>query len=359
MKTIKIFGKEVCSCVIIRIALSTLAIITLVSLSSCVVPSSVRGNKDIEISERLDESESRKDKRKKVDEEISRDDEFAELIKEANQQNNTTKTEEKVEEIKNQDFANLLMPLNKQVEVLTNNQTDIKNKLSNIKSDVSVMKSDINEIKETLKLMTNKTVKNEIASAGIVEDESPKKNGQFTMKSDQEVEKTKEPLFVVKADAKTKTAAKKLEEKYESNEKDLSSSKVDKESNSDKQISDLNKVSFELTQSYLDNKDYSKAIAKLKEIESGITTIVEKNKHNYLLGESHYGMQQYAKAIEYFIKVLESPEFTAKEDAKLMIAESQIRNGETNSAKQTFKQLIADYPESKFVPRARKMLQKL
>jgi TolA-binding protein len=78
-----------------------------------------------------------------------------------------------------------------------------------------------------------------------------------------------------------------------------------------------------------------------------------------LLGESHYGIKQYAKAIEYFIKVLESPEFSDKENAKVMIAESQIRNGETNSAKQTFKQLIADYPESKFVPRARKMLQKL
>lgn len=60
MKTIKIFGKEVCSCVIVRIVLSTLAIITLVSLSSCVMPSSVRGNKDFDVSDKFDDSESRK-----------------------------------------------------------------------------------------------------------------------------------------------------------------------------------------------------------------------------------------------------------------------------------------------------------
>ena len=114
-----------------------------------------------------------------------------------------------------------------------------------------------------------------------------------------------------------------------------------------------------MTESYLQNKDYSKAISKLKEIEAGLKTELEKTKHSYLLGESHFGLKQYSKAIEYFKKVLESPDFESKENAKVMIAESQIKNGETESAKQTFKQLIADYPESRFIPRARKMLQKL
>lgn len=361
MKTIKIFGKEVCSCVIVRIFLSTLAIIMLISLSSCVMPSSVRGNKEVDISDKFDDAESRKEKRKSVDEQ-SRDDEFAALLKEANMQNQDTSSKV-INEIKttNEDFSSLLLPLNKQVEILTNNQTDIKNKLSNIKSDVSVMKNDINEIKETLKLMSNKTTKSEIASTGFEEEENTKKPSKFTMKSDQELAKDEiDPKFVIKADSKVKASTKKIDDKLDKEEK-IETLKAEKplKNNSESLISDLNKVSFELTQSYLDNKDYSKAISKLKEIENGLTTIVEKSKHNYLLGESHYGMQQYAKAIEYFIKVLESPEFSDKENAKVMIAESQIRNGETNSAKQTFKQLIADYPESKFVPRARKMLQKL
>ena len=106
-------------------------------------------------------------------------------------------------------MSNLLLPLNKQVEILTNNQADIKNKLSNIKSDVSVMKSDINEIKETLKLMSNnKNSKYEIASAGFEEDETSKKPSKFTMKSDQELAKDEVvPKFVVKADSKVKVAS--------------------------------------------------------------------------------------------------------------------------------------------------------
>ena len=90
MKTINLFGKEVCSCVIIRIVLSTLAIIALFYLTSCVTPSSVRGNKSISIDEDNSEKESRKDKRKRIESE--RDAEFAKLLEEAENQKTNKKS---------------------------------------------------------------------------------------------------------------------------------------------------------------------------------------------------------------------------------------------------------------------------
>lgn len=363
MKTIKIFGKDVCSCVIIRIVLSTLAIITLFYLTSCVTPSSVRGNKISNLEVENNEND-RLEKRKKVED--NRDEEFAELMKEVKNQDIIKDTLiEKNQELSTQELSNLLLPLNKQVELLGQNQTQIKNDISKINSDVSVMKQDISEIKATLNMLSNHGL-NSIASTGVEEleeDVSPKKTEKFVMKSDQEADKSstekdkkEEPVFVVKANSNKNN---KLENQNKVRVDEVNDKEVKDQINTNNQISDLNKLSFELTESYLQNKDFSKAISKLKEIESGLKTELEKTKHNYLLGESHFGLKQYAKAIEYFIKVLESPDFEDKENAKVMIAESQIKNGETESAKQTFKQLIADYPESKFIPRARKMLQKL
>lgn len=339
---------------ILRNTLSIVAIITLFSLNSCVMPSSVRGKKVYGTDETLANDKERLDKRKKVDENIESE-EFAKLMEEATKQSiasSTTTTEIKTETA---DISNLLLPLNKQIENLSKNQTEIKGSISIINRDVSNMKSDIAEIKDALKKLANK--KN-IASTGSEDDDVvDRKKDKFVMKSDEAVKEEKKD----KTNNKSNIKPKKENKVVETPKKDLAKETPKEENNNQSvgNVSDLNKLSFELTENYLKNKDYSKAISKLKEIESGLTTALEKSTQNYYLGESYFGLQQYQKAIDYFIKVLESPEFNKKEDAKVMIAESQIRNGQTDNARETFKQLIAEYPKSEHIPRARKMLQKL
>src|SRR5690606_2514952 len=136
---------------------------------------------------------------------------------------------------------------------------------------------------------------NSIASTGVEEleeDVSPKKTEKFVMKSDQEADKSstkkdkkEEPVFVVKANSNKND---KLDNQNKVRVDEVNDNEVKDQINTNNQISDLNKLSFELTESYLQNKDFSKAISKLKEIESGLKTKFEKTKHNYLLGESHF-----------------------------------------------------------------------
>jgi len=374
MKTMKIFSKGNSHSIILRNTFNFVAIITLFSFSACVTPSSVRGKKVYGNKNIQTQNDERLDKRKKVDEdsqESIQSDDYAKLIEEAHKINPPKPIETEENKTESKDISNLLLPLNKQIEILNKNQSEIKSSIKSINNDMTYIKSDIAEIKETLKqLANNKTV----ASTGVEETETPKpKKSNFVLKSDESAQNEKssssknsknqdEPL-VIKANSNNVTP-KKETKNIETPKQDISKNNTNNQPTSNNnqsagQISDLNKLSFELTENYLQNKDYSKAIAKLKEIESGLTTALEKSKHNYLLGESHFGLQQYQKAIEYFIRVLESPEFDKKEDAKIMIAESQIRNGQTDSAKETFKQLIAEFPKSEHIPRARKMLQKL
>ena len=319
------------------------------------MPSSVRGKKVYGSDETLTNDEERLDKRKKVDDDIESE-EFAKLMEEATKQSIASSTTTKEIKTDTPDISNLLLPLNKQIENLSKNQTEIKGSISNINRDVSNMKSDIAEIKDALKKLVNK--KN-IASTGAENDEvKDRKKDKFVMKSDEAVNEGKKEKPIP---TKTNIKPKKENKITETSKKDIvkESPKEEIPNQSSGNVSDLNKLSFELTENYLKNKDYSKAISKLKEIESGLTTALEKSTQNYYLGESYFGLQQYQKAIDYFIKVLESPEFNKKEDAKVMIAESQIRNGQTDNARETFKQLIAEYPKSEHIPRARKMLQKL
>lgn len=361
----KILSKEISHRIIIRNLFSFVAIITLFSLSSCVTPSSVRGKKVYGNEHLQSNNEDRLDKRKKVDdkdEELDSE-EFAKLMEEANKINPPKELNNDNSQNKANDVSSLLLPLNKQIENLTKDQTEIKKSINSINVDMNYVKSDIAEIKETLRMMSNK---NYTASTGAedIEKENSRKKDKFVLKSDEAVQKenenkakTENKPFTIKANPpsvkqnKTTETPKTDIAKNETKEVEIKSSNG--------QVSDLNKLSFELTENYLQNKDYAKALTKLKEIESGLNSTLEKSKHNYLMGESHFGLQQYQKAIEYFIKVLESSEFEKKEDAKVMIAEAQIRNGQTDSAKETFKQLIAEFPKSEHIPRARKMLQKL
>ncbi len=76
----------------------------------------------------------------------------------------------------------------------------------------------------------------------------------------------------------------------------------------------------------------------------------------YWIGECYYGMHNYSAALEAFNKVYSFSSSTKFDDAQMMIGMCYMRMGNASRAKAAFKKLIEKYPDSEYVPRARKML---
>ncbi|MCX6154538.1 MAG: tetratricopeptide repeat protein [Candidatus Kapabacteria bacterium] len=109
----------------------------------------------------------------------------------------------------------------------------------------------------------------------------------------------------------------------------------------------------------ISRKDYNNAIGKLNKI-------IEKDKSpkvqcqcNYYIGESYYHVKQYDKAITYFNKSLNYKNTENADIAQLMVAESYVKSGQADNGKKAYQQLIEKYPQSEYIPKARKMLQML
>lgn len=106
-------------------------------------------------------------------------------------------------------------------------------------------------------------------------------------------------------------------------------------------------------------KNYDRAITQLNALASKQDDPKVKTKCYYYLGESHFGLKQYDKAIGFFERVVTSKYASDPDAAQIMIAESHIRSGRVAQAKDSYEQLIKNYPRSRHVPQARKMLQQL
>jgi len=109
----------------------------------------------------------------------------------------------------------------------------------------------------------------------------------------------------------------------------------------------------------ISKKQYDEAIPLLLEtIKTEKSTEVLSNSY-YWLGESYFGVGKFDQAIFNFQKVISYKNSSKLDDAQLMVAESFQRLGRNEEAKKAFQKLVDFFPTSEFVPRAKKMLQKL
>lgn len=106
-------------------------------------------------------------------------------------------------------------------------------------------------------------------------------------------------------------------------------------------------------------KEYDKAIPLLEDVLKNDKNPVTRGNAWYWLGEAYYAGGDYNKAIEHFQEAFAIKSSTKADDALLMIAESYRKMGKTEEARKTYNRLIQTYPQSEFIPRARKMLQML
>lgn len=244
----------------------------------------------------------------------------------------------------NTDQKPVLKPLNEQIAELERRQ-------SKSEYDITILYNKIDELESKTErhstLIDNLSFNSEAPSVGsLVENEFN------DVKSGEKAE------FIIKSDEAIANANINIEEEN-FDEPNKEETNLIPNNVPNKEIEKLNELSFSLAEAYLEKKDFGKAINKLKEIESRITELEEKGQLNLLLGESHFGLKQYANAINYFVKVLELPEFSKQDKAKMMLAESHIATGEVETAKKVYSDIVNNNPKSIYLPKAKMMMQRL
>ena len=106
-------------------------------------------------------------------------------------------------------------------------------------------------------------------------------------------------------------------------------------------------------------KDYQGAITDFKAlIDSGIEASLADNCH-YWIGESQYALKQYKTALSTFQGIIEMPRTGKKADATFMMGNCYMALGNKASAKEAYQKVVADYPTSGLLDKAKAKLAKL
>lgn len=79
----------------------------------------------------------------------------------------------------------------------------------------------------------------------------------------------------------------------------------------------------------------------------------------YWIGECHYAMRQYDKAIMDFEKVFTFPKSNKLDDAQFKLGLCYLRKGESSKAREEFQRLLDIYPKSEYLSRAQNHLATL
>jgi tol-pal system protein YbgF len=106
-------------------------------------------------------------------------------------------------------------------------------------------------------------------------------------------------------------------------------------------------------------KDYGQAISKFEELVQKFPAGTYADNCHYWIGECHFAMGNFAKAVASFRKVLTFPETEKADDAQLKLGYCHLRLGERKQAAEEFKKVVSLYPESEYTERAKEELAKL
>ena len=266
------------------------------------------------------------------------------------------------------DDGQTVLKYNKRLPTLREQMAMNKEDQNEIRNDVDLLQKDVEEIKLALD-----EIKKGMAFISSGEMPVPKK-GPDT--GNEQIEKqniqpniilSDEAIAAKKSDIQRKPANKTRKPAVNNNRSEQHTSNSQETSIPKQQASDysdnsdpLSLPEFKLAMNEFQQKDFNSTIKQLNDIireNPGKVVVVH---CHYWMGESYYGLKQYGEAVLCFKKVLHEKGIQEKKpDAQIMIAESFIRSGETNAAKDAFRKLISDYPKCEYVPRARKMLQQL
>jgi TolA-binding protein len=291
-----------------------------------------------------------------------------EVIETSYTQNDYTFMDDDIQ-VNNHDGKRRLPTLSEQMESLSNGQLEIKDRVDYLQNDVNEMKGTLSEIKEAIYEMSGTKP---LPKTGL-----PTSNKSNTVKTtnknnniilpDEEVKEQKSDPKPQKAKRKTNTT-KTVQNKtftvkpanYIAPDKNIDNKQVEEENQEKPEEIEIKPTEkYDIAFNHFKNRRFNEAVNLFNDIVNSDADPKIKSDSYYWLGESYFGMEQYGKAIDHFNKVSSAGANSKLDNAQMMIAECLIRSGQVVEAKTAFKELIAKYPDSSFVPRARKMLQQL
>jgi TolA-binding protein len=79
----------------------------------------------------------------------------------------------------------------------------------------------------------------------------------------------------------------------------------------------------------------------------------------YWIGECHYGMGEFRRALAEFTKVFAFAKTEKDDDAQLMIARCYMALGESKQALSAYQKLLGDYPGSEYTGAVRREIEYL
>ncbi len=106
-------------------------------------------------------------------------------------------------------------------------------------------------------------------------------------------------------------------------------------------------------------RDYEKAILKFEEIIHNYPSGAYVDNSYYWIGECHFSVGNFAKAITSFRKVLTFADTEKADDAQIKLGYCFLRLGDRKQAVEEFKKLVSLYPDSEYLERAKDELAKL
>lgn len=106
-------------------------------------------------------------------------------------------------------------------------------------------------------------------------------------------------------------------------------------------------------------REYTAALQVFESLLASSASNSLSDNAQYWIGECHYALRQYDKAIMDFEKVFTFPNSNKLDDAQFKLGLCYLRKGETGKAKEEFQRLLDVYPKSEYFNRAQDHLNSL
>lgn len=116
---------------------------------------------------------------------------------------------------------------------------------------------------------------------------------------------------------------------------------------------------YENARTEYEARNYRVAINLFEELLASDQSSSYADNCQYWIGESYYGLGNYTKAIAAFEKVFSFPNSNKNDDAQLKLGICYMAMNEKERAKEEFERLINHYPNSEYVTKARRFLNRL
>jgi tol-pal system protein YbgF len=106
-------------------------------------------------------------------------------------------------------------------------------------------------------------------------------------------------------------------------------------------------------------REYTAAVQVFESLLASSVNHSLSDNAQYWIGECHYAVRQYDKAIMDFEKVFTFPKSNKLDDAQFKLGLCYLRKGENQKAREEFQRLLDVYPKSEYLSRAENHLQSL